>query len=147
MYMGIRSQESSSRAKRWSEVTTHFKHGSTVVNPCFDWDDSELWEFIRGESVPYSSLYDEGFHRLGCIGCPMARTKGKLAEFARWPKYQAKWMRVFERVWERKAGTKQRDGRQWFGSARFGSWLEMWEWWLYETPMPQPFDDKGGLFK
>lgn len=43
-----------------------------ICNPIVDWDDEEVWEFIKGHGFAYCSLYDEGFKRLGCIGCPNA---------------------------------------------------------------------------
>lgn len=45
---------------------------SYICNPIIDWSDEEVWKFIRHENLPYCKLYDEGFTRLGCIGCPMA---------------------------------------------------------------------------
>jgi len=95
-----------------------------------------VWEFIRGEGLAYCSLYDEGWTRLGCVGCPMAREAGKRREFRRWPGYERQWRRAFRLLWERRAGTVQRDGHQWFGSARFASWEEMWAWWLSDDPLP-----------
>jgi phosphoadenosine phosphosulfate reductase len=47
--------------------------GKRILNPIVDWNDSDVWEFIREYQIKYCSLYDEGFKRLGCIGCPMAR--------------------------------------------------------------------------
>lgn len=43
-----------------------------VCNPIIDWTDEQVWAFIKHENLPYCKLYDEGFERLGCIGCPMA---------------------------------------------------------------------------
>jgi phosphoadenosine phosphosulfate reductase len=136
LIMGIRAEESASRARRWSEVQPHWKTGALTVQPIIDWASDELWDFIRGEGVAYCSLYDEGFHRLGCIGCPMSRT-GRLKQFQRWPVFEQKWMRVFARIWERKHGTMWR-GRPWFGDRYFDSWEQMWEWWLCDRPLPDP---------
>lgn len=137
LLMGVRAQESPARAARWGHVTTHRRTLSKVVNPLLWWEAEDLWGFIRGNGVRYCTLYDEGFHRLGCIGCPMARKAGRLKEFARWPRFEAGWRRVFRRVWERRAGTLQRDGREWFGTARFDSWEEMYEWWLSDRSLPK----------
>lgn len=49
-----------------------FRRHTTTVNPIIDWKDSDVWEFIHAESIPYCELYNEGFTRLGCIGCPLA---------------------------------------------------------------------------
>lgn len=141
MIMGIRSAESAARAKRWRDVTFHTRSHAWVVSPILHWTTAHVWGFIRDRRIPYCSLYDEGFDRLGCIGCPMARMSGRRREFDRWPKFEAAWRRAFQRIWERRAGSVRRDGREWFGTARFASWEEMWEWWLSDDPLPGEQDD------
>lgn len=49
--------------------------GKRVLNPVLDWTDDEVWQFIHTHIRTYCSLYDEGFTRIGCIGCPLASTK------------------------------------------------------------------------
>lgn len=75
-------------------VTRH----KTVLNPIIDWTDREVWDFIHAEKIPYCELYNEGFHRLGCIGCPMARRHGRERDFARWPKYKQAYIHAFEKM-------------------------------------------------
>jgi phosphoadenosine phosphosulfate reductase len=128
--LGVRAEESPARATRWSEVVNNHRTALLAIMPIFRWASDEIWEFIRDREIAYCRLYDEGFYRLGCIGCPMAGKLGREKEFARWPKYERLWRRTFQRIWERKAGTTQRDGREWFGSANFDSWTEMWDWWM-----------------
>lgn len=48
-----------------------YQHHKRILNPIIDWSDAEVWEFIREYNVPYCELYDQGFKRIGCIGCPM----------------------------------------------------------------------------
>ena len=43
-----------------------------ICNPIVDWTDEDVWNFIKGNNLPYCKLYDDGEKRLGCIGCPMA---------------------------------------------------------------------------
>lgn len=43
-----------------------------VCNPIIDWEDEDVWEFIKSNNFPYCKLYDMGYSRIGCIGCPMA---------------------------------------------------------------------------
>jgi phosphoadenosine phosphosulfate reductase len=69
-----------------------------ILNPIIDWTTDEVWEFIHRFNVPYCKLYDEGFHRLGCIGCPMATEREKKREFKRWPKYEEAYLRAFDRM-------------------------------------------------
>ena len=75
-----------------------YRHSTVVINPIIEWADRDIWEFIREENLPYCSLYDDGWSRLGCIGCPMAMTTGRNKEFARWPKYKKAYLRAFRRM-------------------------------------------------
>lgn len=46
------------------------KKVKTVVNPIIDWEDEDVWEYIRLRNIPYNPLYDMGWKRVGCVGCP-----------------------------------------------------------------------------
>ena len=72
------------------------KYARKHLNPIIDWTNDEVWEFIKEYDVPYCKLYDEGFTRLGCIGCPMAANRE--AEFERWPTYKRAYLRAFEKL-------------------------------------------------
>jgi phosphoadenosine phosphosulfate reductase len=135
LIMGVRAAESASRAKNWKEVKLHFRTKAVTVSPILYWRDSDVWDFIRGRNLPYCSLYDEGFHRLGCIGCPMARRAGRLKEFARWPVYERMWQRLFRDLHERRSQEPETPS-----SRRFASWQDLWHWWLSDEPIP---DDTG----
>lgn len=79
-------------------VESCYRRRKTTLNPIIDWSDSDVWEFIKAEHIPYCELYDDGYTRLGCIGCPMAQRKGRERDFFRWPKYKAAYMRSFEEM-------------------------------------------------
>lgn len=69
--MGIRAEESVRRAARGRE--SEFKVGKTtqtVLKPIFHWPEWAIWELIDKYKLPYPSLYDEGFSRIGCVCCP-----------------------------------------------------------------------------
>lgn len=84
-------------------VESCYRTTKTLLNPIIDWEDEDVWEFLNDVvKVPHCSLYDEGFDRLGCIGCPMARKKGREREFARWPKYKALYMNAFQKMLDQK---------------------------------------------
>ena len=136
LILGVRASESKRRAKDWSEVSTHQKSKADSILPIFKWSDEDVWDYIKKYNVPYSELYDEGFKRLGCIGCPMATTEKRTVEFKRWPKYKAAWRKTAQRVWDEKAGTLQKDGREWWGSAKFKDVDDFFEWWLGNIPWP-----------
>lgn len=75
-----------------------YKLSKTVINPIIDWTDDDVWEFIREYNIPYCKLYDEGYKRLGCIGCPMASRDARKREFEKYPKYKRAYIRAFQRM-------------------------------------------------
>jgi phosphoadenosine phosphosulfate reductase len=81
-----------------------YKNHTTLINPIIDWDTDEVWEFLKEYNIPYCSLYDEGFKRLGCIGCPMGSREQRLREFERWPKYKNLYMVAFQKMIENRGG-------------------------------------------
>lgn len=99
-----------------------YKLSKTVVNPIIDWDNAEVWEFIHEYKIPYCSLYDEGFKRLGCVGCPMGTIALRKREFERWPKFKELYMKAFGRaldhIHERGKETKWETAQ------------DMFDWWL-----------------
>ena len=81
-----------------------YKNHTTLINPIIDWTTEDVWEFLKEYEVPYCSLYDEGFKRLGCIGCPMGSKAQRLKEFERWPKYYNLYMIAFEKMIQNRGG-------------------------------------------
>ena len=49
--------------------------------------------------MPYCELYDKGYKRLGCIGCPMGARQEQ--ELEAYPKYKALYLKAFEKMLER----------------------------------------------
>lgn len=90
--------------KNTQVVEMCYRTHTTTINPIVDWDDGEVWEFIREYEVPYCGLYDEGFRRLGCIGCPMGSKQQREHEFERWPKYKNLYMIAFQKMIENRGG-------------------------------------------
>lgn len=75
-----------------------YKLSKTVINPIIDWDDGDVWEFIKEYNIPYCKLYDEGYKRLGCIGCPISTHQAE--ELEKYPKYKQAYIRAFDRMIE-----------------------------------------------
>ena len=73
-------------------------HKRRMLNPIIDWSTEEVWEFIHEYNVPYCKLYDEGYKRLGCIGCPMGSVESRYRAFERYPKYKQAYIRAFDRM-------------------------------------------------
>lgn len=97
--MGIRAEESRARAAR-PRINYHEKLRQMHYKPIFHWLEWHIWEFIDSMRLPYPSLYDEGFERLGCVVCPFILGPGEAAQ-KRLARQKAKWpalYKVFERV-------------------------------------------------
>ena len=76
-----------------------YQKNKVTINPIVDWSEEDVWEFIKEVAkVPYCELYDQGFTRLGCIGCPLQGREGMLADFERWPKYKELYIKAFDRM-------------------------------------------------
>ncbi len=136
LILGVRAAESPRRAKAWQVFTPNRRKAGAMVNPILHWHDDDVWRFIHDADLPYCRLYDEGFKRLGCIGCPMARARDRARDFARWPGYEKLWKRAFAKLWE------SRHGKQWRGWDAFDTWQELFDWWQSDDPLPK--DDCQG---
>lgn len=132
LVFGVRAAESVSRKNNW-KVYQRYRgrvDGSCILNPILYWTDEDVWRHIKQNQLPYCRLYDEGFDRLGCIGCPMARKK-RLAQFARWPRYEKAWKKGFQKLWEKYHGTlTQRGEVRAIDKMGWTCWEDHWEWWM-----------------
>ena len=108
-----------------------------VLNPIIDWEDEEIWEFIHKRGIEYCPLYDEGFTRLGCIGCPMAGD-GRKREFVRWPTYKRAYIRAFGKMLEK----RKQKGR----SVPWETAEDVFAWWMEENKSPKQIDGQENMF-
>ena len=101
-----------------------FRTSKTILNPIIDWEEEDVWEFLNDVvKVPHCALYDQGYKRLGCIGCPM--NVNREAELERYPKYKALYMRAFSKMIEE----RKRRGRE----DNFDSPQAVMDWYLEKT--------------
>lgn len=99
-----------------------YRTRKTLVNPIIDWTDADVWEFIHTHEIPYCSLYDEGFTRLGCIGCPM--NTNAAAELDRWPTYRRAYIRAFDKMVKIRKADGKTDGNWYSGESVMRWWLD-----------------------
>lgn len=92
-----------------------------VVNPIIDWKNSDIWGFIRSEHLDVCELYQCGYDRVGCIGCPIAGKK-RYKEFADFPKYKNLYIHAFDRMIEER---KHRGL-----SCEWNNGSEVFQWWM-----------------
>ena len=112
-----------------------YRTQKTLVNPIINWTDDDVWEFIRSQKLAYCHLYDEGFKRLGCIGCPMASVSQRISQFERWPRYKTYYLHAF-RDWIKRVKESGNAIKEEINTPEkmFNSWLQITS------------DNDGGLF-
>lgn len=105
-----------------------YRTNKTLVNPIVDWSDADVWSFLKEvRQVDSCELYADGWHRIGCIGCPMAG-KHRWKEFERWPKYKNLYLSAFDRMLaERAKRAKRTDWR---------TPEEVFDWWMGVVSIP-----------
>jgi len=70
-----------------------------IINPIIDWSDDDVWDFLNNViKVEHCELYDKGWHRLGCLFCPMAGIRELRRMEKEYPKYKDAYLRVIERL-------------------------------------------------
>ena len=111
-----------------------YRTTQTMVNPIVDWSDKDVWEFLHHYGCESNPLYQCGFKRIGCIGCPMA-SKERYAQFARYPKYKELYIKAFDKML---ANMPHKRGRWKTG-------IDVFKWWMEEDPnqMEIDFEEAG----
>lgn len=92
--------------------------GKIIVNPIIDWTDNDIWIYIRKNNIRYNPMYDMGYKRVGCVGCPMGTYRNRTKEFADFPEYRQMYIKTFERIIKK--------------GSNFQNAEEMMRWWLNE---------------
>ena len=93
-----------------------------VISPIFEWTDNDVWEFIHKHKLPYCDLYDKGFHRIGCLFCPMALPREKARELRMFPKFA-------ERVYIRAIRDLMQEGKY----EVFDTPEQVFQWWISDN--------------
>ena len=103
-----------------------YRTTSTMVNPIIDWEDDDVWEFLRHYGCDSNPLYQCGFKRIGCIGCPMGGAASMKREFDLYPKYKENYIRSFDRMLKRR--------RELGKPTEWQSGEEVFKWWIGDDP-------------
>ncbi len=53
-------------------------------NPLANWSSQKVWEYIRGNDVPYNELHEKGFISIGCEPCTRPVLPGQHERMGRW---------------------------------------------------------------
>lgn len=100
-----------------------------IVNPIYEWTDTDVWEYIHENGIKTNPLYERGYKRVGCIGCPMATYREMMKEFSDYPKIKDAYIRAFGRMLEKRRADGKDDGESWKDAqAVFDWWTERWKY-------------------
>lgn len=78
------------------EIETCPLKGKKILNPIIDWSDNDVWEFIKKYNLPYNPLYNNGYKRVGCVGCPL--NSNNAHELDMNPKYKQMYIKTFDKL-------------------------------------------------
>ncbi len=80
---GVRRLDSETRASTrrfgWDIRFDRWK-----LNPLADWDDKQVWTYIKDRHVPYNPLHDQGYPSIGCMPCTSRPAEGEEDRAGRW---------------------------------------------------------------
>jgi phosphoadenosine phosphosulfate reductase len=127
---GIRHAESVARRSRQT-VSACSQRGSLLVNPILRWSTEQVWHYIGARSLPYCSLYDEGFNRIGCVPCPFVDGPKRIQSMARWPRIWNMVRKAAALRWERMPSWQ----------AQWKTPDDVWDWWLSGEALDDGADD------
>lgn len=113
------------KRRRMNELC--MQQNKMVVNPIIDWTHRDVWEYINSEKIETCELYQCGYDRVGCIGCPMAGKKRK-REFEDFPQYKKLYIHAFERM------LKERERRGKENTWKTGE--DVFVWWIGDENVP-----------
>lgn len=107
-----------------------------ICNPIYEWSDSEIWEFIHERNMNYNPLYDKGFTRVGCIGCPLSSSQ--VNELEMYPKYKDQFIRTFDKMVQKRKQIGKHD------NSKLGKlWKDgeaVYKWWTGDTSIDGQMD-------
>ena len=110
-----------------------------MVNPIVDWTTEDVWLFLKHYGCESNPLYQCGFKRIGCIGCPLGGVKSMNREFALYPKYKELYTKAFDRMLL---------AREAAGLTNHAMWTDgegVMRWWLQEDANQYTFFDEEEL--
>jgi phosphoadenylyl-sulfate reductase (thioredoxin) len=60
------------------------RFGLWKLNPLADWDEKQVWNYIKDHHVPYNELHDRGYPSIGCMPCTTVAVEGAGERAGRW---------------------------------------------------------------
>ncbi len=80
---GLRREQSVTRTDV-HKVENDEGFGLVKFNPIADWSESDVWDYIKSNNVPYNALHDKNYPSIGCAPCTRAVEEGEDIRAGRW---------------------------------------------------------------
>ena len=84
-FVGVRAQESATRAEYEYENYGKKQKGQYSHNSILEWTSAEIWLYIYANNILINEAYKKGSARVGCICCPMGGGKASFIERTNYP--------------------------------------------------------------
>lgn len=65
---GLRQEQSVTRT-HIKKVEFDSSSNITKINPLADWTNSDVWDYIEKNDLPYNKLHDKNYPSIGCVPC------------------------------------------------------------------------------
>lgn len=119
--------------ERRNLIESCIRLNSHVVNPIIDWSNSDVWQFLSDMRVNCNPTYCWS-SRVGCIGCPLASTRNRTSNFARYPKYRNLYLLAFDKM-------LKINKKNLYESKNYGNTAEeVFHWWIEDGVLPGQMD-------
>jgi 3'-phosphoadenosine 5'-phosphosulfate sulfotransferase (PAPS reductase)/FAD synthetase len=80
--MGVMAVESNGRTRQYLEHgCIKLEEGKQKCMPMAFWLEADVWAYLKTHNVPYSSIYDMGYTRTGCMFCMFGAHLEKVDRF------------------------------------------------------------------
>lgn len=104
------------------------KRDLTFIRPILEFNEYDIWQYIREKELPVCELYQQGFNRIGCVLCPFSRNveleEKMFPEIVKLYKLAAN--RIVERMKAQNYTTKR--GKPFKHEFKTGE--ELYQWWI-----------------
>jgi phosphoadenosine phosphosulfate reductase len=129
--LGIRKAESNKRSKRIElDEDRNCKLNKMLLSPILEWTTKDVWDFIKKHIGFWCELYDYGFRRIGCIGCPMSSYNNKIRDFKFNPRFKYPMIKAINKNIE--------NGKY----SNFENADDVFNWWISGKSVKQYMADK-----
>ena len=126
---GVRAEESKSRSKH-NIYEKDTRKEKWYLRPILDWLEWEIWEYTEENNLPVCELYEQGYNRIGCVGCPMAYYKTRQRELNHYPKYKNIYLKAIRKRMEKGFFKEFKDEYDvynwWVGNLSMKNYLEQY---------------------